>query len=78
VTRRGFLRSSALVGGACCTEGFGVAGVRPDGPGERQGAGGVIGCGGMGRGDLDTFFLNPEVECPVVCDVDDANDRGGR
>jgi predicted dehydrogenase len=33
---------------------------------------GLIGCGGMGRGDLATFFLNPEVECPVLCDVDDA------
>ncbi len=33
---------------------------------------GVIGCGGMGLGDLETFFLNPEVECPIVCDVDDA------
>ena len=32
----------------------------------------LIGCGGMGGGDLKTFFLNPEVECPVVCDVDDA------
>ncbi|MCP5524477.1 MAG: Gfo/Idh/MocA family oxidoreductase [Verrucomicrobiales bacterium] len=34
---------------------------------------GLIGCGGMGRGDLDTFFLNSEVQCPVVCDVDDAH-----
>jgi predicted dehydrogenase len=33
---------------------------------------GLIGCGGMGRGDLDTFFLNAEVDCPVLCDVDDA------
>jgi predicted dehydrogenase len=33
---------------------------------------GLIGCGGMGKGDLSTFFLNPEVVCPVVCDVDDA------
>ena len=33
---------------------------------------GLIGCGGMGRGDLPTFLLNPEVECPVICDVDDA------
>ena len=33
---------------------------------------GLIGSGGMGRGDLDTFFLNPEVDCPIVCDVDDA------
>src|SRR5688572_6973295 len=33
---------------------------------------GLIGCGGMGRGDLETFFLNPEVDCAVICDVDDA------
>ena len=33
---------------------------------------GLIGAGGMGRGDLDTFFLNREVDCPVLCDVDDA------
>lgn len=33
---------------------------------------GLIGSGGMGRGDLDCFFLNPEVDCAVICDVDDA------
>jgi predicted dehydrogenase len=33
---------------------------------------GVIGCGGMGKGDLATFLLYPDVECPVICDVDDA------
>src|SRR5690349_22396785 len=33
---------------------------------------GLIGCGGMGKGDLECFFLNPEVDCAVVCDVDDA------
>ena len=32
---------------------------------------GLIGCGGMGQGDLACFFLNPEVDCAVVCDVDD-------
>lgn len=26
----------------------------------------------MGVGDLECFFLNPEVDCVVVCDVDDA------
>ncbi|MFM1942159.1 MAG: hypothetical protein RI897_1141 [Verrucomicrobiota bacterium] len=36
----------------------------------------LIGCGGMGKGDLDTFFQNPEVECPVVCDVDDGQIAG--
>jgi len=33
---------------------------------------GIIGCGGMGQGDLQCFFLNPEVECVAACDVDDA------
>lgn len=32
---------------------------------------GLIGCGGMGRGDLQTFLANKEVDCPIVCDVDD-------
>lgn len=36
----------------------------------------LIGCGGMGcggnGGDLACFFLNPEVDCAVVCDIDDA------
>jgi predicted dehydrogenase len=32
---------------------------------------GLIGCGGMGRGDLATFLQFDDVECPVVCDVDD-------
>ncbi|MGA2750930.1 MAG: hypothetical protein ABSG59_19340 [Verrucomicrobiota bacterium] len=30
---------------------------------------GLIGCGGMGQGDLQCFLLNPEVECSVICDV---------
>ncbi len=34
---------------------------------------GLIGCGGMGQGDLECFFLNSEVDCPVICDVDDAH-----
>jgi len=32
----------------------------------------LIGCGGMGRGDLATFLRAPEVQCPLICDVDDA------
>ena len=38
---------------------------------------GLIGCGGMGQGDLRCFFLNPEVECAVICDVDDARIAAG-
>jgi predicted dehydrogenase len=33
---------------------------------------GLIGCGGISRADLTAFLSYPEVECPVVCDVDDA------
>ncbi len=33
---------------------------------------GLIGSGGMGQGDLACFLGNPEVECPIICDVDDA------
>ena len=32
----------------------------------------LIGSGGMGRGDLATFFKYDDVDCPVLCDVDDA------
>jgi len=32
---------------------------------------GLIGCGGMGRGDLEAFLANKEVVCPAVCDVDE-------
>src|SRR5512143_1064520 len=27
----------------------------------------------MGQGDLQCFFGNPEVECSIICDIDDAN-----
>jgi len=32
----------------------------------------LVGSGGMGRGDLATFLKFPDVDCPVICDVDDA------
>jgi predicted dehydrogenase len=32
---------------------------------------GLIGSGSMGRGDLAVFLANSDVDCPVVCDVDD-------
>jgi predicted dehydrogenase len=32
---------------------------------------GIIGPGGRGRGLMNTFLDNPEVDCPVVCDIDD-------
>ena len=27
---------------------------------------GIIGCGGIGRVDLATFLINPEVECAIL------------
>lgn len=33
----------------------------------------LIGCGGQGVRDLGFFLANPEVQCPVVCDVDRAH-----
>ena len=38
---------------------------------------GLIGAGGMGCGDLTCFFGNPEIECAVICDVDDAHLKDG-
>ncbi len=71
MTRRGFLRdSSVVVAGMPLL--FGAAGALGEVPASERVRVGLIGCGGMGRGDLATFFMNPETECPVICDVDDA------
>jgi predicted dehydrogenase len=32
---------------------------------------GLIGCGGMGRGDLKDFLRSKDTECVALCDVDD-------
>ena len=32
---------------------------------------GLIGSGGRGRDVLGVFLSNPEIDCPIVCDVDD-------
>jgi len=73
VPRRTFLRQSSLAVLAAPLSGgliFSPAG-RAIAASEKVHVG-LIGCGGMGKGDLSTFLLNPEVECPVVCDVDEA------
>ena len=74
LNRRNFVHSAGLA--ALAAGGAGAPFVRSARAGE-PGANdkvriGLIGCGGMGQGDLACFFLNPEVECAVVCDVDDA------
>lgn len=67
VTRRSFLTQGATLAGAGLLS---VPTLRAAGANDRIRVG-LIGCGGMGKGDLATFFLNPEVDCPVVCDIDD-------
>ncbi len=60
-SRRRFLGSAAAL----------AAGWRAAGANDRIRVG-LIGCGGISRGDLSAFLSYPEVDCPVVCDVDDA------
>jgi predicted dehydrogenase len=77
VTRREFLTRSAMAMAAipaAANTAFpqaGTNGLSKVGPNDQIRVG-LIGSGDMGRGDLNTFFQNPEVDCPVVCDVDDA------
>jgi len=79
LTRRKFLKKSALGAGATPLIAGAVSGpfIRALRAAEPAASDklrlGVVGCGGMGEGDLATFFQNPEVECPVICDVDDAH-----
>src|SRR5215471_11260540 len=77
LSRRKFLKQSSIVTalapvGATMSSGF-VRSARAAEPGANDKIRlGLIGSGGMGRGDLECFFLNPEVDCAVICDVDDA------
>ncbi len=78
ISRRKFLGNSTLTAGlapfalsSLSSPFIGSAAAAEPGPNQKVRLG-VIGCGGMGRGDLECFFLNPEVDCAVVCDIDDA------
>ena len=72
VKRRDFLKRSALAM-AAGPAALSAARAAADKVGaNEQVRVGLIGCGGISLVDLKTFFLNAEVQCPVVCDVDDA------
>src|SRR5438046_2832334 len=78
ISRRKFLGKSALAVSiapaalGCLSFPF-VRSVRAGEPGANEKVRlGLIGSGDMGKGDLACFFLNPEVDCAVICDVDDA------
>ena len=70
LTRRSFLQQSGTLAALPVLGGLVVPASSRAAASEKIRVG-LIGCGGMGKGDLSTFFLNPEVECPVVCDPDD-------
>jgi predicted dehydrogenase len=77
LSRRTFLRNSAVAGSlaplalsSLTPSLFSRAYAAEPGPNSKVRLG-LIGCGGMGQGDLQCFFLNPEVDCAVICDVDD-------
>jgi len=73
ILRREFLRNSLLAVGAAAVAGPFIRCARAGEPGPNERIClGLIGSGGMGCGDLDCFFGNPEVDCVVICDVDDA------
>src|SRR5512140_646416 len=76
ISRRQFLKSSAATAGiaplALSSLAFPFVGRAGEVAANEKVRLGLIGCGGMGRGDLECFFLNPEVDCAVLCDVDDA------
>src|SRR5438105_2864180 len=80
LSRRKFLEKSALATStvpALLSAPFIRAARADEPPASEKVRLGLIGCGGMGRGDLDCFFLNPEVDCVVICDVDDASSAKG-
>jgi predicted dehydrogenase len=73
LNRREFLRQSSLAAATVATTGPAIRSLRAAEPGPNAKVRvGLIGAGGMGVGDLECFFLNPEVECPVICDIDEA------
>src|ERR1700761_3265558 len=75
LNRREFLGKSALAALAAGTfQAPFIRSARADEPGANSKIRlGVIGCGGMGQGDLKCFFGNPEIDCAVIADIDDAH-----
>ena len=78
LSRRSFLGKSALAVGLAplalsSLHAPFVRSARADEPGPNEKLRlGLIGCGGQGQVDLECFLRNPEVDCVMVCDVDDA------
>lgn len=71
LNRRTFLGRSALAGGLLALGSSPFVRASEAAPSDKIRLG-VIGCGGMGQVDLADFVANADVECVVVCDLDDA------
>lgn len=72
-SRRDFVRTSALAGAAAFAAPY-IHVARANEPGANSKIRvGLIGCGGMGRGDLECFFRNAEVDCAVIADIDEGH-----
>ncbi len=74
ISRRRFLEKSAIA--AATVPAFGGLILSSSNARAAVGANdkiriGLIGSGGRGRDVLGVFLSNPEIECPIVCDVDD-------
>jgi len=72
-SRRKFLKESLGFGAAALAApaASAASAERVDGANERMRIG-LIGCGGMGRGNLRDFTKLPGIQCVALCDVDDA------
>ncbi|MCO5052813.1 MAG: Gfo/Idh/MocA family oxidoreductase [Verrucomicrobiae bacterium] len=78
LSRRDFVRTTTLAAGAVTLAGPYIRTLRAGEPGPNSKVrAGLIGCGGMGSGDLECFFLNPEVDCAVIADIDDSHLANG-
>ena len=79
INRRKFLGQSALASLALGTAGFPfIRAARAGEPGANDKIRlGLIGCGGQGQVDLKCFFGNPEIDCAVMADIDDAHLANG-
>ncbi len=78
LTRREFVRTTAMGTGAAALAGPFIRSLRAGEPAASEKLRvALIGCGGQGCRDLEFFLANPEVECPVVCDIDDAHLASG-
>ncbi|MBI3191833.1 MAG: Gfo/Idh/MocA family oxidoreductase, partial [Pedosphaera parvula] len=74
ISRRNFVHTSALAASAAVLAGPFIRSARAAEPGANSKVRlGLIGCGGMGGGDLECFFRNPEIDCAVIADVDDSH-----